>query len=145
MKMKRVLSLLLALVMCLAMAAPTFAAEPEDPNEGIMPLIQIYPDHMISDLGSYSSGSFRANPGAGNYIQIWYENQADAPVRVYLYRTDKSGSVGPILVNKDSNARGVYYDATAESGTYYVYIQAENNGQIHGRLAVGQYVNYPAY
>ena len=43
MKTKRFLSLLLALVMALSLAAPAFAAG-DDPNEGIMPLQQIFDD-----------------------------------------------------------------------------------------------------
>lgn len=138
MKVKRFLSLLLALVMALSLAAPAFAAG-DDPDEGIMPLIQIFPDGPVSGMSSVRTDDFRANPNAGNYIQFWFENQTDTPVDMYLYRTDKAGSAGPIRINGHSNDRGVYYDTTAESGTYYLRIVAQNGGLIVGRLAANQY------
>ena len=59
MKMKGVLSLLLALVMCLAMAAPTFAAEPEDPNEGIELHMQLFENPYVNDsTGTYHTDNF---------------------------------------------------------------------------------------
>ena len=48
MRLKKMMSLLLALAMSFALAVPAFAAEPDGGNEGIMPLTQ----NLITDRKS---------------------------------------------------------------------------------------------
>lgn len=140
---KRFLVLFLALVMSFTLAAPAFADEPDDGNAGIMPLLQIFPDDDILSSSSYRTDEFAPNPGAGNYIQFWFANTSNNLVWVYLYRVGISTPVKMIEVPAQTNGLGVYYSATAESGTYYVRIVAQNGGLIQGRLAVAQYLNDP--
>ena len=60
MRLKKMMSLLLALAMSFALAAPAFAAEPDDGNEGIMPLTQ----NLITD------GSVETSQGYLSLIHI---------------------------------------------------------------------------
>ena len=143
MKTKRLVSLLLALVMSLALAVPVFAAEPDDGDEGIMPLAQIFPDIQISQGdGDYRTRNFAATPGNGKTIHVWFRNDTDYPVEVYLYRTDKVNPVfsGTAPAHSDWPADSVSYtNSTADTAVYYVRLVLRGNHPISGRLAVAQY------
>ena len=116
MKMKGVLSLLLALVMCLAMAAPTFAAEPEDPNEGIELHMQLFENPYVNDsTGTYHTDNFTSTPGNGTYIKVWYRNYSDERATVVLY--NKNGT--------DLKAMNI-----APGGEDLVYRLQYNSGQL---------------
>lgn len=144
MKMKRFLSLLLALVMTFALAAPAFAAEPDDgdPNEGIMPLGNIYKDEDVyNSTGTYESTRFASVPGNGKYIKIWYANRSDHDVTITLYRTDKAGYVASKVVKandyKDDNVLW-YIGSDTEHVTYYVRIHANDSNTVIGYLSILQ-------
>ncbi len=140
MKTKRFLSLLLALVMALSLAAPAFAAG-DDPNEGIMPLQQIFDDEEITISGGhYQTRPFAATSGNGKTIHFWCRNYADHPVEVYVFRTDKTASILSYEIPANGGTwESDYNNSTADSASYYIVLQVRGNYPIHCRLAAAQY------
>ena len=89
--MKRFMSIVLAVVMAFAFQATAFAAAPanmDGPGGIILPRAALYPRSPIAGTGSVRTTAFTATPSNGNYIRVWYENNATSEVMVYLYRTD---------------------------------------------------------
>lgn len=84
MKLKKVMSLFLALVMSFALAAPAFAAEPGDGDEGIMPLMQLYPNDPINIRSGSMVGPVTTTPGQGDHIRVWFRNDGTESVTVTL-------------------------------------------------------------
>lgn len=138
MKMKRVLSLLLALVMCLAMAAPAFAAEPEDPNEGIELHMQLFENPYVNDsTGTYHTDNFTSTPGNGTYIKVWYRNYSDERATVVLY--NKNGTDLKAMNIAPGGEGEIWYTGSNTTAvSYYVRILSEYSGQVTGYLAVAQ-------
>lgn len=151
--MKKFLSLTLALIMTLALAVPAFASTtPPDPpsasdeDDGIMPLAALFPQTPVADAGSYRSTDFTASSSNGNYIRFWFENTTSEKVTVSLYRTDSGRDVlvKSMPVDGNSQDQRTYYSSTANSGTYYIYIEAvSSGGTISGNLSVAQYKTNP--
>lgn len=144
MKTKRFLSLLLALVMSLALAAPAFAADADTGDvEPVMPRLQIFPDDPVTGYGRYRSSNFSATPGNGKTIHVWFQNGTDHQIEIRLFRV---GTANPVLTgiaqphsNWPQGSEGDYTSPTADSGTYYVELILRGNYLISGRLAVAQY------
>lgn len=145
MKTKRFLSLLLALVMSLSLAAPAFADGPDDgdgDNGGIMPRATLFQDPAVSSgSGSYRSETFTSTPGNGKYIKVWYANRSDHDATVYLYRTDRTDYVGSVTVKA-----GDYYEdnviwytgSNTAPVSYYVRIRGVNSYPVSGYLSILQ-------
>lgn len=147
MKMKRFLSLVLAMVMSLALAAPAFAAE-DDPDEGIMPLAQLYSDNAISaESGTYFP-RFTTTPGNGAYLRIWFRNTGTERVIVRLW--DTSNPKNPVKSQAfdpgTPNDTFVYIIPTPDKPCTF-YLEFTNNGptgeRITGQAAAAQYPTYP--
>lgn len=142
MKMKRFLSLILAMVMSLALAAPAFAAEDGDPNEGIMPLAQIFSDDVNLKNGS-DSIPFTTTPGYGTKLHIWFRNQGTETVKITLrdYSTRKdlqSWTFRPY----DSNDTVTYTIPTPDKAcSYYLnFVSIGDSGaRVIGQVAVALY------
>lgn len=139
MKTKRFLSLLLALVMSLSLAAPAFASE-DDPDEGIMPLQQIYDDETIQiGGGDFQTRPFAATPGNGKTIHFWCRNYADHPMKIEVYRTDKASSIFSYEIPANGGTwEKDYTNSTADSASYYVVLKIYGNYPINCRLAAAQ-------
>lgn len=146
MKIKRFLSLLLALVMSLSMAVPAFAADgPDDPDAGIMPLsVTLYENRTINEQtrGSYTSDRVTSTPGNGPYIKVWYRNNSTtAAVNVYLWRADRTTYVRHVQIAPGASDEIWYNGSNAASVTYYVTISSVNSYSVQGHLAIAQKLN----
>lgn len=154
--MKKFLSLILALIMTMALAAPSFATDtslvtpPEitDPNNGIMPLINIFTDTAYSTNGKWSSSEYSATSSNGDYIRYWHKNNTNEKVKVYLYRTDtkyNTNYVSMMTVNANDQGSKVYYSPrSSSSGTYKITIEAyESGGEVNGDVSLAQYSTHP--
>ena len=84
MKLKKMMSLLLTLAMSFALAVPAFAAGPGDGDEGIMPLMQLYPNDEINIRSGSTVGPVTTTPGQGNYVRVWFRNNGTESVDVIL-------------------------------------------------------------
>ena len=122
MKLKKVMSLFLALVMSFALAAPAFAAEPDDGDEGIMPLAAIYDDRGIS-------------------VRVWFHNRGSEPVVVTLRDSATHEERGSMKV-----AAGIGDTFTSEiltpdkPCTYYLHFESYGSGaRVVGDVTVSQY------
>lgn len=136
MKTKRFLSLLLALVLSLSLAAPAFAAKP-----------QAFPQKHISLSSGGSVGPFAVTPGGGKYLQVWFRNFSGAEVTVMLMDESNTVVLKAITVKKDSGAQNklVYPLLTPDLPTkYYIRFQAEGGAQVVGDVAAAQYDNLTA-
>lgn len=154
--MKKFLSLTLALMMSLALAAPAFAAStPVPPSDaekedyGIMPLMDIYSESMVvSTSGRWDSPKFAATPGNGTYIRFWFNNTTAEAVRVYLYWVDSLGQewhLETMEVPANSQKSMVYNNSRADSWSYKVVVEAYvSGGDIAGSLNVAQYATNPS-
>lgn len=149
-KTKKFLSLLLAMVMSLSLAAPVFAAEPEDdPNEGIMLLSTLYDSKDLNlGTGSFNSDKFTTTPGNGKYIKVWYANRTNYNTTVYLFRVNANGDE---LVTYKTFAPNSYIGneiwypiSNTEPITFRVYVKVNNNYPLSGYLAVSQESVKPA-
>lgn len=147
MKRKRFLSLLLALVMSLTLAAPVFAAEPDDGDEGIMPLTQVYPEEYISISSGNSVGPFTTTPANGKYLRVWFRNNGSESVTVMLMDSSNSTSLKSMSV--PAGGRSDYFVYTIPTPnrpcTYYIrFYSPETGARINGYVAAAQYADYPA-
>ena len=150
--MKKLLSLVLALAMTFAIAAPALAAEfppvdTADNDFGIMPLSSLYSNTVSDTSGRWKSYDFTATPSNGNYIRIWFENTTDERVTVILYRYNTLLGRLPVCIMNVSGNSGqskVYHTSDAGSATYYLSIEAsESGGLIQGTIAAAQYATNP--
>ena len=145
MKLKKMMSLLLALAMSFALAAPAFAAEPGDGDEGIMPLMQLYPNDEINIRSGSTVGPVTTTPGQGNYLQVWFHNQGSAPVVVIL--TDAAGNeiTHKTFAVGDTGNSIVYVIPTPDKPcTYRVRFECPPSGAwITGEVAAAQYTYNP--
>ena len=139
MKLKKVMSLFLALVMSFALAAPAFAAEPGDGDEGIMPLMQLYPNDDISMRSGLSLGPFTTTPGQGNNIRVWFHNKGSESVNVILMN-------GNTVVEKKLIGAGVQNEALecpipnpGQPFTFTVCFQSQTSMRVIGTVAIAQY------
>ena len=149
MKTKRFLSLLLALAMSFSLAVPAFAAPAaDDPDDGIMPLSQIFAEDNISLSSGYSVGPFTSSPGAGAYIQVWFANSGTSDVTVMLMDSTNSVVLASKTVTWNSshnNERFVYQIPNPNvANTFYIRFQSRNSTWIVGDVAAAQYVNNPS-
>lgn len=147
MKLKRILSLALALVMSFALAVPAFADEPDDDNEGIMLLAQLYSDNSISANSGTYRPHFTTTPNDGRYLRIWFHNQGAETVMVTLvdYNTKealKSQAFAPGV----SNVAFVYIIPTPDKAcSYELHFESigSSGARVIGQAAAAQYVYYP--
>lgn len=113
----------------------------EDADGEAMPMAALLPPTPVADAGSYRTADFTAFSEKDNYIWWWFENTSDEAVMLYLYRTDSGEDemVGSRLIYGGTQDQGGYFDNTAASGTYYIYIETmEPDGAISGNLSVAQ-------
>lgn len=141
MKLKKVMSLFLALVMSFALAAPAFAAEPDDGDEGIMPLAAIYDDRGISVSSGSPTRSFTTTPSNGKYVRVWFHNRGSEPVVVTLRDSATHEERGSMKV-----AAGIGDTFTSEiltpdkPCTYYLHFESYGSGaRVVGDVTVSQY------
>lgn len=148
MKIKRFLSLLLALVMSLSMAVPAFAADgPDDPDAGIMPLAQVYPKEPVSTSSGNSVGPFTTSPGAGQYLQVWFANRGTSDVTVELMdiTNGTSQSMRVTWNSSHNNDKFVYIIPNPDVAcTFYIRFTSVNSTWISGDVAAAQYPYYPS-
>ena len=148
MKTKRFLSLLLALAMSFSLAVPAFAAPAaNDPNDGIMPLAQVYPKEPISTSSGNSVGPFTTSPGVGAYLQVWFANSGTSDVTVMLMDSTNSVVLASKTVTWNSshnNERFVYQIPNPNvANTFYIRFQSRNSTWIVGEVAAAQYPYNP--
>lgn len=114
---------------------------------GTMPMASLISPTPVAGSGSYRTTDFTAFPTKNNYIWWWFENTSDEKVMVYLYRTDSGEDVmvDSRLIYGGSQDQSGYFDNTASSGTYYIYIDAiDSGGTISGNLSAAQYEKFPS-
>lgn len=148
MKTKRFLSLLLALVMSMAMAVPAFAADdPDDPDEGIMPLMQVYPQEPVSTSSRNGVGPFTTSPGAGKYLQVWFRNRGTSDVTVELMDlTNGTSQSMKVTWNSSHNNEKMVYEIPNPdvACTFFIRFTSDNSTWISGDVAAQQYSSYPS-
>ncbi len=148
MKMKRFLSLVLAMVMSLALAAPAFAAEDGDPNEGIMPLAQLYSDNNINANSDTYKPTFTTTPGAGKYLRVWFRNKGAESVVVTLwdYNT-RERLMSKTFIPNDPNDTFLYtISAPDKACSFYLTFQSigDSNARVIGQAAAAQHATRPS-
>jgi hypothetical protein len=147
MKTKRFLSLLLAMVMAFSMAVPVFAAEPDDPDEGIMPLAQVYPQEPVSTSSGNGVGPFTTSPGAGKYLQVWFANRGTTNVTVVLKDlTNGTSKSMTVTWNTSHNNDKLVYEIPNPdvANTFEIRFYSVNSAWVLGDVAAAQYPYYPS-
>lgn len=149
MKTKRILPLLLALAMSLALTAPAFAATLYQNktivggNEGIIPVAEVYPKDKISLSSGNSVGPFTTSPSSGRYLRIWFNNQGSEAVTVMLM--DGSNSGEPLAsMSAEVNGLSKSFTYTIPTPdvphTYYIRFASPATGaRIEGSVAAVLY------
>ena len=146
MKLKKVVSLFLALVMSFALAAPAFAAEPGDGDEGIMPLAAIYDDRGISVSSGNPTRSFTTTPSNGKYIRVWFLNRGSEPVIVTLRDSATHEEIGSMKVAVGGGGQTFTREIRTPDKpcTYYLYFESYGSGaRVMGDVTVSQYPYNP--
>ena len=147
MRLKKMMSLLLALVMSFALAVPAFAAEPHGGNEGIMPLTQnLITDGSVETSQGYSTRPFTTTPANGKYIRVWFRNNLDKAVEVMLVPVGSTEPVAQATATKDKDGVIVFTIPTPDQPcSYFIMVEdLATGGRISGRLSATQYIVRPA-
>ncbi len=124
--MKRFFALFLALVMSLALAAPAFAAEPDDPTdpgEGET-VIQPRRGYLIVDDPVSGTGSPWVQPAGYKYYRVWVQNTSGHTMRVTLKYPD--GTLETKTLEKD-RAEVLFESDNAAEGDYIVSFSTDWN------------------
>lgn len=101
----------------------------------------LYDNDRLGGNASVVSSEFTATDGSGSTIHIWYDNQEDTPVKVMLYQYGWLGFKTAVLEFEVAGGTAVGEDYTAigaNSGKYYICVQANDGGDITGHLRADQ-------
>ena len=151
MNMKKLLCLGLTLIMGLcAMCGSSCASESPTAGDATMsdmnavsPRSVLYRQSVSSTRGAWDSSIISAEAEHGKYIRFWFNNTTSEYVTVYLYRIDLGADriVDQMTVAGNAQNSEVYFQRSAESGRYFLRIEAtQSGGAIRGTVSVAQYV-----
>lgn len=151
MNMKKLLCLGLTLIMGIcamcgsacALEAPIASDTTLSDMKAVSPRYVLYRQSVSSTSGTWDSSIISARSGSGNYIRFWFNNTTSEYVTVYLYRTDLGADriVDQMTVAGNAQNSEVYFQRSAESGRYFLRIEAtQSGGAIRGTASVAQYV-----
>lgn len=139
---KRVTGLFLAIVLALSLgvSASAVSLNAIDYNAP-QPRAVLYDNDRFSGKASADSTEFTATKGSGNTIRVWYDNQESSSVTVTLYKYGWFGLKEAVLtfdVSGNGDKWDVYTESGADSGTYYINVEANDGGNITGYLRANQ-------
>lgn len=140
--MKRALSLLFGLVMVFVVAGavrsdPLNARDYNAPQ----PRPVLYSNSRCSGNASVDSTEFTATDGSGTTIRVWFENHENSSVAVRLYKYGWFGLKSNVLkfdVSGNDSDYKEYTASRADTGKYYINVQASDGGDISGYLRANQ-------
>lgn len=101
----------------------------------------LYSSSRFSGNASADSTEFTATKGSGTTIRVWYENQENSSVTVRLYKYGWFGLKSVVLefdVSGNSNRFEEYTANGADTGKYYINVEASDGGVITGYLRANQ-------
>lgn len=134
---KRAIGLFLGLVMVLFGAISLTALDYNAPQSRAV----LYDNNRLGGNASADSTEFTASKNNGDTICVWYENKANSSVKVTLYKYGWFGLKSNVLdfeVAGNSSKSEEYTASGANTGTYYINIQASDGGVITGYLRANQ-------
>ena len=140
MNLKKMMSLLLALAMSFALAVPAFAAGPGDGDEGIMPLMQLYPNDEINIRSGSTVGPVTTTPGQGNYVRVWFRNNGTESVDVILVDWNTHAVLGTKSVGAGAQEPLEYTIANpSQPLSVAVRFNSATSMRVVGIVAIAQY------
>lgn len=105
------------------------------------PRAVLYSNSRFSGNASADSTEFTATKGSGTTIRVWYENQENLSVTVRLYKYGLFGLKSVVLefeVSGNSSKFEAYTANGADTGKYYINVEASDGGDITGYLRANQ-------